>query len=146
MVDVRNEVMKYVSFLVRVNTQRSKFGGNKSKSYIYHSIAGIMYVPGIVVHVFIRVYPQFVRVESTALLVLRVFAKIRYTWSLWCQVQITRQEPCDWPASHRTCFWLEKGQEHLVLSSLCSFQLFLGNFEPIRGHTLVPRHVSYDVL
>ena len=24
------------------------------------------------------------------------------------QAQITRKEPCDWPASHRTCFWLEK--------------------------------------
>ena len=26
------------------------------------------------------------------------------------QVQITRQEPCDWPAAHRTCFWLEKAR------------------------------------
>ena len=38
-----------------------------------------------------------------------------------------------------------KDQVHLVLSTLSSFQLFLANFEPIRGHTLVPRHVSYDV-
>ena len=26
------------------------------------------------------------------------------------KVQITRQEPCNWPASHRTCFWLEKAR------------------------------------
>ena len=30
------------------------------------------------------------------------------TGKLWNQVQITRQEPCDWPASHRTCFGLRK--------------------------------------
>ena len=62
------------------------------------------------------------------------------TSTFYNQVQITRQEPYDWPASHRTCFWLEK-QVHLVLSTLSRFQLFLANFEPIRGHTLVPRHV-----
>ena len=38
-----------------------------------------------------------------------------------------------------------KGQVHLFLSTLYSFQLFLANFEPIRGHTLVTRNVSYDV-
>ena len=39
-----------------------------------------------------------------------------------------------------------KGQVHLILSTSPRFQLILPYFEPIRGHTLVPRHVSYDVL
>ena len=29
------------------------------------------------------------------------------------QVQITRQEPFDWPKRHCTCFWLEKARVHI---------------------------------
>ena len=32
------------------------------------------------------------------------------TGTLQNQLQITRQEPCDWSASHRTCFWLKKAR------------------------------------
>lgn len=42
-----------------------------------------------------------------------VFAKIRYTFvtlvpkpvTHWKQVQLTRQEPCHWPAPHRVPFF-----------------------------------------
>ena len=45
-------------------------------------------------------------------------------------------------------FWLEMARYSWcsIPFLALSFQLFLAIFEPIRGHTLVPRHVSYDVL
>ena len=57
--------------------------------------------------------------------------KNRYTCSILDQTKRytqktrkkTRQEPCDWPASRRTCFWLESGQVHLDLSTLSIFQM-----------------------
>ena len=39
-------------------------------------------------------------------------------------------------ASYLFLVW--KGQVHLLLNTLCSFLLFLADFEPISGHTLVP--------
>ena len=90
-----------------------------------------------------------------------LFAKNRYTWSLWCQKQVHTKTKYKSHArspaigqrhivlrlasviSYLFLAWI--GQVHLVLSTLSSFQPFLANFEPIRGHTLVPRHVSYNV-
>ena len=86
----------------------------------------------------------------------RVFAKNRYTWSLWCQKQVHSKtkyksharSPAIGPRHIVPVFGLKmpwKCQVHLVLCTLSSFHLFWANFQPIRGHTLVPRHVSYDV-
>ena len=54
----------------------------------------------------------------------------------------TRQEPCDWLASHRTFFWLETGQVHLETSTSSGSQLFMSYFDPVRGHALFP-YTSY---
>ena len=65
------------------------------------------------------------------------------------QVEDTRLEPCDWPASHRTCFWLDTGEIHLDFVWIClySFQLFLPDFEPNRGHKAVfPLHPLHERL
>ena len=83
---------------------------------------------------------------------IRDFAKKRYTWSLRCQKQVHSKTKNKLHARSPAI-----GQPHIVpvfglkrpdtpgLSTLSSFQPFLANFEPIRGHTFVPRHVSYDV-
>ena len=61
------------------------------------------------------------------------------------QIQIARQEPCDWPGSHRIIpdFGLRGQLRFLVYPALCFFQIsavFFANFIPIRHHTLVPLH------
>ena len=42
------------------------------------------------------------------------------------QVQITRPEPCDWLASHRTCFWLEKARYTWFCLLCLAFNCFGG--------------------
>ena len=99
---------------------------------------------------------------------LREAAKNRYTLSVWGQKQVHTKmgvfpktgTSYTWfgaknsyilkPSTNHTpgalrlasvtsyLFLAWKGQVHLVLSTLSSFQLFLANFEPIRGHTSVP--------
>ena len=86
-----------------------------------------------------------------AIVSLCCFAKNRYTWSLWCQKQvILKQSTNHTPGALRLAkstpylFLAWKGQVHLVLSTFSSFQLFLANFEPFRGHTLVPLHPLHE--
>ena len=82
----------------------------------------------------------------------KMFAKNRYTWSLWCQKQVhsktkhkahSRSPAIGQPYIVPVFGLKRSGTPGFVY--LSSFQLFLANFKPIRGHTLVPWHISYDV-
>ena len=74
------------------------------------------------------------------------YQRIRYFVHLvWCQKQLYSKTKYKSHARspaigqrHIVAVFGLKSQVHLVLSTLCSFQLFLANFEPIRGHTSVP--------
>ena len=82
------------------------------------------------------------------------FAKNRYTWSIFSQKQVrtttkvksARQEPCDWPASHRTFFRLETGQAHLGFCPLCLafnyFSCLLSQSEVTHGSPYARHHLS----
>ena len=82
----------------------------------------------------------------------RLFAKKRYTWSLWRQNRYNIKPSTNHASGALRLasftsylFWGVKSQIPQILSALSSFQVFLAKFELIRGHTFVPRHVSYDV-
>ena len=67
-----------------------------------------------------------------SLLIFRIFAKKRYTWSLWSQKQVHSKTKYKSHArspaigqSHRTCFWLEKAR-YIWFCLLClAFKCFI---------------------
>ena len=137
-----------------------KLTSNSQVKSVYKSIvktAGLRYFRAwSTAQCYILVHPTTVvsHIELNTLLCVRLtrnFAKNRYTLSLWCQKQVhSKTKYKSHPRSPAI------GQPHIVpvfglkrpgtpgLSTLSGFQLFLANFEPIRVHTLVPRHLSYD--
>ena len=64
-------------------------------------------------------------------------------------VQITRQEPCDWPASHRTCFWLDKARYTWFCLLCIAFKCFwriLSQSEAIRYGPNTYHTTSHSIL